>query len=207
MLSKAQEEAAEWKRQQIEQARHEVEEMETRWRRALEREKQSFLSDLRRRAGEEVYYVTRKALSDLAGEELERRMADVFMQRLRHIPAEEWKQIALAARRAGDQAIVTSAFPLDADMQIRIRNVIEGQLEKHGAEPEPGEDREGVKIIFQQSPDLISGIELIAGGRRAAWSLENYLESLEENITQAFKLNGGATAAESTGTSEKPAAP
>ena len=40
---------------------------------------------------------------------------------------------------------------------------------------------------FETAPDLISGIELTTNGQRIAWSIANYLASLEKDVDELFK--------------------
>jgi hypothetical protein len=44
---------------------------------------------------------------------------------------------------------------------------------------------------FETSPDIISGIEVKAGGCKIAWSLENFLQGLEETWSAAFEAIPG----------------
>jgi F-type H+-transporting ATPase subunit b len=43
------------------------------------------------------------------------------------------------------------------------------------------------ELQFKVLPDLISGIELNANGRKIAWSFESYLSSLEEEMAKAIE--------------------
>jgi F-type H+-transporting ATPase subunit b len=45
-------------------------------------------------------------------------------------------------------------------------------------------------LRFQLDPDLISGIELIAGGYKVAWSIAAYLASLEEEVGKLLEAGG-----------------
>ena len=40
---------------------------------------------------------------------------------------------------------------------------------------------------FETSPDLVSGIELTANGQKVAWSIADYLTSLEKGIDELLK--------------------
>jgi F-type H+-transporting ATPase subunit b len=188
ILADAQEEALAWKREIMQQAREEAEDSKARWEMAIEREKQTFLHELRRRAGEEVYAVARRALRDLADVDLERHIVDVFIKRLGSISGADWTDIATAGVRSEEGIKVISAFPLDGDTRSRIRAAVERELDRHvTAAAVPSGVLQRFEMAFDQSADLICGIELRAGGRRAAWSLQNYLESLEENLSLAFR--------------------
>ncbi|MDO8736612.1 MAG: F0F1 ATP synthase subunit delta [Thermoleophilia bacterium] len=190
MLSAAQEEAAAWRRDLIQQARDEIEERQERWRQSVEREKQSFLSDLRQRAGEQVYEISRRVLEDLAGVDLERHIIDTFIARLpgaQEPGFEAFSTPNAEATPTGDEpgagwkpeAVICTAFEIDDETRERIEAAVRLLL--------AGD----FNLRFELSPDLICGIELRAGGQTAAWSLQNYLETLDENLSRAFARKPG----------------
>jgi len=190
MLSTAQEEAAAWRRDLIQEARDEVEERQERWRQSVEREKQSFLSDLRQRAGAQVYEISHRALADLAGVDLERHVIETFIARLPEAEESGFDAFALPAveaTRTGDkpesqwrsEAVVCTAFDIDEKTREWIETAVRQRL--------AGD----FDLRFEVSADLICGIELRAGGKTASWSLQNYLETLEENLSQAFVRKPG----------------
>lgn len=192
MLSSAQEEAAAWRREQIKEARDEIEERQERWRQSVEREKQTFLSDLRQRAGIQVYEISRRALEDLAGVDLEHHIIDTFISRLPDTEEPGFETFASPVAMAtptGDEpeagrkpeAAVCTAFDIDEQTRQRIEKAVRQRL--------AGD----FDLRFEVSPDLICGIELRAGGQTAAWSLQHYLESLDENLSKAFARKPGQT--------------
>ena len=187
MLSMAQEAAETWRRDLIQQAREEVEERQLRWRQAIEREKESFLRDLRQRAGAQVYEIARRALADLATVELERHIINTFLARLPGLekPGADafrtpgMETAAIAGRQGGTQrpeAVICTAFAIDEKTRERIEKAVRERL--------AGD----FDLRFEESPDLICGIELRAGGQAAAWSLRDYLETLDEKMSLAFAV-------------------
>jgi F-type H+-transporting ATPase subunit b len=44
-----------------------------------------------------------------------------------------------------------------------------------------------VNVRFETAPDLISGIELTTNGQKIAWSIADYLASLEKNVGELLK--------------------
>jgi len=190
MLSSAQEEAAAWRRDLIQEARGEIEERQERWRQSVEREKATFLRDLRQRAGAQVYEITRRALEDLAGVDLEHHIINTFIARLPEALEPGIETLTAPGAEAtptGDvpdsgwkpEAVVCTAFDIDEKTRGRIESAVRARL--------PGD----FELRFEISPDLICGIELRAGGQAAAWSLQNYLETLDENLSQAFSHKPG----------------
>ena len=165
LLRQAEEDAEEKRRDLLQKARTETEEIRTRWQRAIEQEKESFLADLRRRVSQETYRIIRSALADMADVALEERIVTVFLERLSELPDSE--QEALANETA-DSWKVNSAFDLPAEQQEEIRQVVEEVVGYNG------------RLDFNTQPDLIAGIELVAAGHKVAWSLDSYLDNLEE---------------------------
>lgn len=178
MLSEARREAEQWRRDLAARAHEEIEASKRRWGRAIEREKQTFLRELRQRTGEEVYAISRRALKELAGAELEDRMIDAFIVKLEQMDAEERAEIATAARRSPHGAIIYSTFAIDQDTRARLDAVVRETISWD------------IAIGFKLSSELICGIELRAGGRKAAWSLDSYLSDLDEAMELALSESG-----------------
>ena len=40
-----------------------------------------------------------------------------------------------------------------------------------------------IRVRFETAPDVISGIELTANGQKVAWSIADYLASLEQKVS------------------------
>jgi F-type H+-transporting ATPase subunit b len=168
LLRQAEKDADERRRDLLQKARAETDEIRTRWQRAVEQEKESFLSDLRRRVGEETYRVMRGALADMADVALEERIVTVFLERLAGLS--ESDREALAAETADSWKIYT-AFNLPDERREEIHQVVTEALGHNG------------RLTFTTQPDLIAGIELVAAGHKVAWSLDSYLNSLEETLS------------------------
>ena len=43
------------------------------------------------------------------------------------------------------------------------------------------------RIRFETAPDLVSGIELTTNGQKVAWSIADYLASLEKGVDELLK--------------------
>jgi F-type H+-transporting ATPase subunit b len=124
-----------------------------------------------RRTQEEVFAITRRALTDMATTSLEERMAEVFTRRLREMHGTAKQTIAAALKAETNPALVRSAFEMPADQRAAIQNALN---ETFSAE---------VRVKFEASPDLVSGIELVASGQKVGWTLAAYLTSLEKSVS------------------------
>jgi F-type H+-transporting ATPase subunit b len=51
-------------------------------------------------------------------------------------------------------------------------------------------------LRFETAPDVISGIELIAGGQKLGWSIAEYLRSLEQGVNATLNAELGAVASD-----------
>jgi len=80
-----------------------------------------------------------------------------------------------ALKAAADPALVRSAFDLPAGQRAAIQNALN---ETFSAE---------IHIRFETAPDLVSGIELTTNGQKVAWSIADYLASLEKGVGELLK--------------------
>jgi F-type H+-transporting ATPase subunit b len=76
----------------------------------------------------------------------------------------------------GAQAIVRSAFELPDEQRQAIRQAIEESL---GIQPD---------LRFEVAPALVGGIELVAHGEKFAWTITDYLATLERGVSEVLKL-------------------
>jgi F-type H+-transporting ATPase subunit b len=83
--------------------------------------------------------------------------------------------LAEALKTASDPALVRSAFDLPAEHRAAIQNALN---ETFSAE---------IHVRFETAPDLISGIELTTNGQKVAWSIADYLASLEKKVGELLK--------------------
>ncbi len=175
ILTKAKEDAEAHRKELMARAREEAEEAKAKWHDAVRQQKESFLADLRRRGSEQIYAITRRVLKDLANDDLERHIIDNFISRIQNMNEDEKKAIDELSRDSQAQIAVNSAFEIPEEMRKQIADAVRARI---AGNPE---------LQFKVLPDLISGIELNANGRKIAWSFESYLSSLEEEMAKAIE--------------------
>jgi F-type H+-transporting ATPase subunit b len=156
------------------QARQQVDAVRANWLKAVEREKDAFLHDLRERTGQHTYAVARRALKDLANVDLEKRMIGVFIERLKDLDQEAKEALLASVEHSELRIKVTSAFEIPEDRSHEISQV----LQTHLSRP--------IDLQLSTSADVIGGIELKAQGHKIAWSLREYLEDLETTFAEAL---------------------
>lgn len=179
-LNKARDEATAERQRLLEEARRAADDLRVRQKDALQREQAGLNVEIGRRTREEVFAIARKTLMDLAGTSLEERMSEAFTHRLRELNDDAKGGLAKALRTSPDAAVVRSAFDLPPVQQAAIRHALN--------ETFPDE----VQVRFETAPDLISGIELTANGRKVAWSIADYLASLKESIGELLEQQSQA---------------
>lgn len=162
------------RKEMLQKAREEVNEIQARWKESVQREKNSFLRELRRRVGEQACAVARNALADLAHSDLETLVIESFIKRFREMDPKEREAIQESARKSGQEMLVRTAFELAPAAREQLTHALR----------EPLTDK--IPVRFETSPDLIFGIALTVNDRKIAWNLESYLEDLEKNLTAAL---------------------
>jgi F-type H+-transporting ATPase subunit b len=168
--------AADAKRKELmEKVREEVDQVKTRWQDMLIREKDAFFQDLRQRASQQIYATARRALADLADADLEARIIDEFIRRIRELDQEKSAQIRKAISGGGNKVVVRSAFGIPAQTQGRIEQALKEQITN------------GFTIRYDTQPEIVSGVELRVNGHKIAWSLNEYLETLVENLSETLQ--------------------
>jgi F-type H+-transporting ATPase subunit b len=175
LLSKATDEARAEGQRLLEEARKAAVDLSSKRQEALKNEEQTLHQAIRQRTQQEVFAIARKALQDLATASLEERLGEVFTRRLRELNGKAKEALGEAIKTASDPAVVHSTFGLPAEQRAAIQNALN---ETFSAE---------VRVQFETAPDLIGGIELTTNGQKVAWSIAEYLTSLEEGVDELLK--------------------
>lgn len=175
LLSKAKEDAKAERQRLLEEVRKEASYLKAKQHEALKNDEQNLSQEIGRRTQQEVFNIARKVLTDLAGTSLEERTIDVFAQRLRNLKDEEKKQLASALSASSGQVLIRTAFDLPQAQRDSIKKTLKETL---GIETQPR---------FETSPDIVSGIELTSDGQKVAWSIADYLTSLQKSIDELLE--------------------
>jgi F-type H+-transporting ATPase subunit b len=173
--------AADAKRKELMgKVREEVDQVKARWQDMLIREHDAFFYDLRQRAAQQLYATARKALRDLADADLEDRIVDEFLRRIKALDEEKSIQIRKAISGGGNRVTIQSAFGISASRQAQIEEALKKQITN------------GFTIRYLEQPEIVSGIELRVNGHKIAWSLNEYLEALVESMTETLQKEAHA---------------
>lgn len=177
LLHAAREEAQAERLRILDDARRESETLRAQWQEALRTEQIHLAESLTRRMQEEVFAIARHTLTDLATASLEGLMADRLIRLLRELDGAQAARLKSAFRDAPAPAVVRSTFALPDSARKAIEEALRAVLEIKA------------DIRFETAPETVSGIEMTAGGYKIAWSIGNYLASLEKSVDDLLQAH------------------
>ena len=175
LMNAASEKAKGEKTRLLEEARTSAEVLQAKWREGLEKDASRLEEDFQNRVRKDVFVIVRKTLSDLAGEELEGKIIDLFLLRLGKMDEEEQKSLVPIIQAADASVQLRTAFPLTEEQQNRIGQEVK-KLFSLKEEPK-----------FTVEKDLVAGIELAVGGQKISWTIDDYLLSLRDSVEDLMK--------------------
>jgi F-type H+-transporting ATPase subunit b len=170
LLTNAIDDAAAERRRLFEEARKAADLQLEKRRVALERDQLRLSEQLVQRTWDEVFAIARKSLSDLAGISLEQRMSEVFLDRLSQLTADGRAAIVKAIGPSSAPVVISSAFELQSEQRASFQRTLNQALSVD------------VPVRFEVLPQLMSGIELTAGGQKLAWCFTDYLTQMETSV-------------------------
>jgi F-type H+-transporting ATPase subunit b len=171
LRTKAAEEGAAERQHLIETARQDSALLRTKLAQSLGAERADLGRQLSLRTQAEVFALARKALADLAGANLEDRMIEVLIDRMRKLPANQGLAPAGATvdASAARAVLVRSAF----DPAPAQRTILETAIR----------ERAGANSVFsfETAPECVCGLEVSVNGVKLAWSIGDYLSTLAKD--------------------------
>lgn len=175
LMKKAIEESEEKRKELLEEARKEAGKFRSQLKKSSEEDQQNLSQEIERKVQQEVFSITRKTLSDLASLDMEAQTLNVFISRLKDLKEDEKKEFLEAFKSKSDPIRVRSAFELSSTQKTKIQKTVTDIL---GTE---------TKFQYKTVPELVSGVELTANGFKISWSISEYLNSLEKNISETIE--------------------
>ncbi|WP_099826946.1 F0F1 ATP synthase subunit B [Oceaniglobus indicus] len=147
--------------------------------RAAERENEArrYAQDLHHKGATALIALLRKALDDLAGETLEERIVARALSRLPRMTGD-------LRDAAGDSrdAVVTTQRALSDDLRSRIGDAVAGALP-------------GTQVRFTTDETLSPGLSLRLGGAQLGWTVDGYVDGLQDMLDDASTRRGHSDAA------------
>jgi F-type H+-transporting ATPase subunit b len=132
---------------------------------------------LARRTQHEVFAIARKVLQEVASASLEERTGAVFTDRVRALNGPAKAGLAAALKTASEPALVRSAFDLPAAQRAAIQDALDQTFAST------------ITIRYETAPELVSGIELSANGQKVAWTIADYLGSMEQGVDAVLEAH------------------
>lgn len=191
LLQRAEDDARTEHQRLLRAAREEAENLRAKREAALRNELGNLRRSLRQRTQREVFAIARKTLSDLASLSLEQCLIDLFARRLRELDATARAEFA-AALTGEPQALVRTAFDIPPAQRDLLRHTLSTLF--------------GIPLTlrFETAPDLITGIELSAQGKKLSWSIAGYLSAMEQALDTLLPAAPEQDAAAATTTRREP---
>lgn len=177
LLEKATSDAEKEKQRLLEEARTKYEELRSRLEKTLQEEQAQIATEVKNNTQQEVFAIARKVLGDLASRSLEEQITGVFLQKITGLNEQERRDFNSAVKPETGPLLLKSAFELDQGQQEAVRKTLVETLQKD------------VQLNFQNSPNIISGIELSANGYKLSWSIADYLDTIETRLTEITRNN------------------
>ena len=174
LLSEARQEAEKLRHELEAQARAEIDKDRQGWRSRLERDREEYLNDLRRRSAEEFFALGRSVLQDLADARLETQIIAAFSEQLRALPEDAKGRLKAAVDSTSGKAQIETVFDLRPSDKKVIRQVVTESL---GGE---------LDLEYIQNDELVSGVRLRIGSQVVEWSIDSYLDALEDRVEAAL---------------------
>lgn len=187
MRVRAADEASDARHRLLDEARQAADALGAKRMEMLQRDVHTLTQALGRRTQQEVFAIARQVLTDLASTSLEAQMTEVFLRRLLAIGGEARAGLADSLLTATGAATVRSAFDLPAEQRARIQGALDETFSA------------AVRLRFETAPDLVSGIELTTDGHKVAWSIADYVASLERSVggfMEGHATSGGTASPE-----------
>jgi len=144
----------------------------------LQSEEQSLHQAVGQKVQQEVFAIARKALTDLAQASVEASMVDICVRRLGQLNDKDRGTFIASLKATHCPVVVRTAFDLPPAQRTSTDEAIKKTF---GAD---------VQVRFETAVSLIGGIEITSPGQKAAWSIADYLSSLENGVDDLARANG-----------------
>lgn len=156
----------------LQQGRQQLEQEQQQWQKYLREERSDFIRQLELQAAYTLAELLRDALNELAGLQLEQAMLQKMPQRVQEVLPELRAAMGTSAR-----ARVTTHAALTGDSQDAFSRQMGNLL--------PGLSWE-FRVDAEQSP----GLYLEVGGTQLEWTLDSYVDSLQQLMSEQFTARG-----------------
>lgn len=176
-LRQASEEAEKLRQRLLAEAGQAVDALSQKRQQSLQTEARNLNQTLLLRTQQEVFSIARKTLTDLADAQLEERIVNAFLEQLGNLDGQVRDRLSQAVADLKEPVVIRTVFELPDAARKAIRLAVS---ELTAAD---------VRVRFDTLPEIIGGIELTAAGQKLAWSIADYLTSLEFGVGEVLQSN------------------
>ena len=175
LLSKATQDAQTERQKLMDEARKAADVLSAKRQESLRNDTKNLNQAISLRTQQEVFAIARKTLRDLSTTTLEECMTGVFIRRLQGMDSQTKNGLLNVLKTSSQSGTVRSAFDLAEGQRAAIQNALNVSFSAD------------IHLKFETAPDLIGGIEFTSNGQRLAWSIADYLKSLEKGVDELLK--------------------
>ena len=175
LLSKATQDAETERQKLMDEAKKAADVLSVKRQESLRNDAKNLNQAISLRTQQEVFAIARKTLSDLSTTTLEECMTGVFIRRLQGMDSQTKNGLLNVLKTSSQSGTVRSAFDLAEGQRAAIQNALNVSFSAD------------IHLKFETAPDLIGGIEFTSNGQRLAWSIADYLKSLEKGVDELLK--------------------
>jgi len=175
LLSKATQDAETERQKLMDEAKKAADVLSVKRQESLRNDAKNLNQAISLRTQQEVFAIARKTLSDLTTTTLEECMTGVFIRRLQGMDSQTKNGLLNVLKTSSQSGTVRSAFDLAEGQRAAIQNALNVSFSAD------------IHLKFETAPDLIGGIEFTSNGQRLAWSIADYLKSLEKGVDELLK--------------------
>ena len=143
---------------------------------ATKEELENMKGEIAKKTQEEVFAIARKALTDIASVSMEEQSVHLFIKCFNELKEEEKKKFIDSFHSKSAPVVIRTAFDLPANLHDEIKKAVNALV---GTE---------AQFEFKTAPELISGIELTANGYKLAWTISEYLNSMQKSLSDILKI-------------------
>lgn len=144
--------------------------LEEQWQGDLAEQQQTFIDELARRTAEQVLLTVSRALQDLAGQELQERMIEVFINRLKNLDKKKVQRLRHSLAKENPTVTVTAVFELQSGAKEQLTRALHELFDSQ------------VAVLYARDEELLARVKLDSGNDVVAWNLQKYIAGLRKEI-------------------------
>jgi F-type H+-transporting ATPase subunit b len=138
-------------------------------------EKEEFFQELQQKTGKQVFNVAKILMKELADEDLQEKMAQSFVKKIDNLSKKDRQKIREQAEETDYSMHVSSRFDLSDDSKSRIEKSLRDKISSK------------IKLNFDSTDEFVCGINLQIDGHKVVWTVDEYLQNLEDEFEEELK--------------------